>query len=222
MKRYIILFLLNVFTNSIINAQTDCKVKLESINLSYIGDCKKGYAHGYGEAKGGADSYKGNFKKGFPHGFGTYTWGKGTVYRGNFSKGKMHGKGKLVIKNGSQILKIEEGYFEDNNYIGLYRTPYKVITKREIQKVSFQEHNLNLGINYVIIKVKQAGRFIFPTLRVSDESHSPVEIINDGAKLLNVKFPLKKITVSFTHEGFSCHTVFEIYKKSDWEAIIHI
>ena len=147
---------------------------------------------------------------------------KGNIYHGHFSKGKMHGKGKLVIKNGSQILKIEEGYFEDNEYIGLYRMPYKVITKREIKKVSFQENNLNLGINQIIIKVKQAGRFIYPTLTISDENHSPTEIRNDGVKLINVAFPLKKITVSFSHDGFSCHTIFEIYKKSDWEAIIHI
>ena len=135
MRDQLILLLLSVFVINIAHAQSTCKVKLESINVSYQGECKKGYANGQGEAKGEEDSYKGSFKKGLPHGLGIYNWGKGNIYNGNFSKGKMHGKGKLVIKEGSNVLKIEEGYFEDNEYMGSYRMPYKVITKREVKKV---------------------------------------------------------------------------------------
>ncbi len=215
----LVLFFISVFTVHIASAQADCKVKLEAINQSYKGPCKKGYAHGQGEAKGNADTYTGNFKKGLPHGLGVYTWGNGNVYTGNFSKGKMHGKGKLSIKAGT---KIKDGYFEDNAYIGIYKTPYRVLSKREIQKVSFQEHKLNLGTNHVLIKVKRLGRFVSPFLTISDENHSLTEPSSEGVKLMNATFPLKKITVSFTYEGFSCYTVFEIYKKGNWEAIIHI
>ena len=61
---------------NIIMAQSTCQVKLDAINVSYTGECKKGYANGHGEAKGEKDSYKGGFKKGLPHGFGIYTWEK--------------------------------------------------------------------------------------------------------------------------------------------------
>lgn len=212
-------FVISILVIQTLTAQTPCKVKLDAINLSYNGACKKGYAHGSGEAKGVADSYNGNFKKGLPHGLGVYIWGNGNVYTGNFSKGKMHGKGKLTLKGES---KIKEGYFDNNTYIGIYKNPYHVLSKREIQKVSFQENKLNLGTNHILIKVKHSGRFVSPFLTISDENHSLTEPTGDGVKLMNVQFPLKKVTVTFTYEGFSCYTVFEIYKRGNWEAIIHI
>ena len=54
--------------------QSECKVKMASISGSYTGDCKKGLAHGKGNARG-IDSYEGQFSKDCLKGKG-YTGGQ--------------------------------------------------------------------------------------------------------------------------------------------------
>ncbi|MET2983702.1 MORN repeat-containing protein [Aureibaculum conchae] len=223
MRKQFFLLVLSVSFLNVVAAQSDCKVKLEAISTSYKGECKKGFAHGEGEAKGEQDSYSGKFKKGLPHGSGTYIWENGNTYKGNFVKGKMDGKGVLTIKKSEDEDEIQNGYFKKGEYIGLYAVPYKEISKREVKKVTFQEQNLNLGgYNQVKIRVNFAGAIVNPQLIVTDENNSVTELINGGVILTNVKFPMKKITVSFTSNGFSSRVVFEIYKKGDWDVVIHI
>ena len=78
-------------------AQDQCVVLMESISDRYEGECKKGLAHGQGEAWG-IDHYTGSFKKGLPNGMGTYEYTDGSVYEGMWSKGLRHGTGKLTFK----------------------------------------------------------------------------------------------------------------------------
>ncbi len=56
------------------------------ISLDYHGECKKGLAHGKGEAFG-RDHYIGEFKKGWPNGNGLYKWNNGDNYEGEWKKG---------------------------------------------------------------------------------------------------------------------------------------
>ncbi|QTE22828.1 hypothetical protein [Polaribacter cellanae] len=218
---YIIIFGL-FFVNAVVG-QLDCRVKLKTIGSTYKGKCKKGYAHGWGEAKGEQDSYIGNFKKGLPHGTGTYIWGNGNMYKGGFRKGEMDGKGVLTIKKSDEEEEVQSGYFKKGKYIGLYAVPYKVTSKREVKKVSFQDLNLNLGnYNQVKIRVNSAGNMVNAQLIVTDDNNSVTELTTGGVILTNVKFPMKKITVNFMYDNFSSRVVFDIYKKGDWDVVIHI
>ena len=111
-----------------LHAQDDCKVLLKELEGEYSGDCKKGLAHGNGEAKG-IDTYKGEFKKGIPHGTGTYLWKNGNSYEGEFKDGMKDGKGRLVYKKENQADSVITGYWSKDKYAGLTLMGYEVISK---------------------------------------------------------------------------------------------
>lgn len=205
----------------------DCKVKLESINKSYVGECKKGYANGKGAAKGKKDSYKGAFKKGLPHGCGTYKWGNGSVYIGEFTKGTMDGKGRLVIKDESGKITVQDGFFEKGTYIGEYKHPYNVISKREIKNIYIREDASIItlpGINIIKVSFRYNGRQIIPSqIDITDAGKSITEREGSFMILKNVQFPNKKIEISFrTEEGFNGRVTLDIYKKGNWSVEITI
>lgn len=81
-----------------------CIVNDKDINTSYRGECKNGYAHGLGEARG-RDIYVGVFYEGEPHKYGTYRWGpdsewSGDVYEGEWLHGARTGKGTYTFITG--------------------------------------------------------------------------------------------------------------------------
>ena len=73
------------------------------------GNCQQGYGV-FTEAQG---TYEGNFKNGKPHGKGLF---KGILYTydGQYVNGQQHGQGKKTFTSG----KIEEGTFENGNFLG--------------------------------------------------------------------------------------------------------
>jgi len=87
----------------------DCKVIDTDINSSYEGECKEGFADGFGTAKG-RDTYIGGFKKGLTHGKGKYLWANGDKFQGNYKNGKKNGEGHYTWADG--------GYFLGNFYNG--------------------------------------------------------------------------------------------------------
>ncbi len=106
-------FLIMIFIwGSYAFGQSDCKVTLPGISGTYIGDCKKGLAHGKGVSQG-QDRYDGQFVKGVPEGKGTYTWEGGSFYEGQWKNGMRDGKGKMVTGDTTIT-----GYWKGNRYVG--------------------------------------------------------------------------------------------------------
>ena len=223
MKKYkAILFLVLVLTINLNYAQQKGAVKLEAIGQEYKGETKKGLANGQGKALGIEDVYEGEFKKGLPHGQGTYTWGNGSYYIGEFSKGEMDGKGKKITLDGNKaIVKTEDGYFKDNEYLGKYKEPYKVISDSGIRNIDFQKKAGTL--NQVSFEVYSNGAQISSgVLDISDNKNSLVEVIANVKTITNANFPLERIEVSFTISNVRYNAVFDIYQKGNWHVVISV
>ena len=109
------------------HAQNDCKVEMEEISGTYEGECRRGLADGKGKAVG-IDTYEGTFKKGLPHGSGTYTWSNGSVFKGEFKNGRKSGEGQLFMAGLSQIDSVLTGFWDEDEYIGKYKTSYEVLS----------------------------------------------------------------------------------------------
>lgn len=214
MKHLFALLLLTLISLPKLYSQSTCKVKLETINKNYTGDCKKGYAHGNGEAYGEVDKYKGGFKKGLPHGIGEYIWGNGSKYQGNFAKGKMDGQGVLIEKQPNGTEELKKGYFKANEYIGEYKYPYAVTSKREVKNVYIQEDpsKLHGDLYQITIKVKSNGAYVRPYLMVNDENGTNYS----NGILQNVTYPCKKVEITFKQDGFSSRVMLDIYQKGNW------
>jgi hypothetical protein len=134
-------------------SQEECRVLLPELDSVYMGDCKKGLAHGSGEAWGDFH-YKGRFKKGLPDGQGTANYPDGTVYDGSWKKGLRNGRGTiLLIKNGE---KIEKNWIwsKGEKVKEILPPSYKIITKRNISRLRVYNQG---GQNGVWFKAGSAG-----------------------------------------------------------------
>lgn len=167
--------------------QSDCKVLRQDIAESYSGACKKGLAHGKGEAKG-EHTYVGNFKKGLPDGQGTMTYENGAEYVGNWKKGLRSGKGSYSIKIQDKD-SIAKGLWKDDMYIGKSKDAgYKVVYQEGVQR-------------YTIKKVGDATSKV--SIEIFDDGNRidiPIDIkVSTGNYLfLNRKHTYESITIPFS------------------------
>jgi hypothetical protein len=123
------------FFSSVASAQSECKVMLPRIDVSYTGSCKQGLANGQGEAIG-MDKYKGEFKKGFPDGVGTYVWQTGETYTGEWKKGLREGSGKLAFKYQGRD-SVLAGIWKEDKYVGVRAPdPFVVEYRNSIGRVT--------------------------------------------------------------------------------------
>ena len=221
--RYILSVLMLIFSFGFTLQQEPEKkqVLMESIDVKYEGETKKGLAHGKGKAFGESDSYEGEFRKGYPHGEGTYTWGNGNKYTGQFSKGKKDGKGELIIKGTDNTVTIQTGYFRDNEYVGLYKDPYKIISDGGVRNVDFQKKASTL--NQLSFEVYSNGVPVSSgILNIRDKNNTMVETIAGTKTLTNANFPLERVEVSFTVNKLSYTLIFDLYEKGNWNVVITI
>ena len=150
------LYMLILFSGSIIYAQNDCKVLKPELSGSYTGGCKKGLAHGKGSAVG-IDSYQGRFSKGLPNGSGTYRWADGAVYKGNWSKGNRNGKGSMTYP-ADGLDSIVTGIWKDDTYVGKELIPpYRITMSRGVIRSSIRKMN-EMGSGFRV-KIFLAGNF---------------------------------------------------------------
>ncbi len=107
----------------------NCQVLDPNIEGIYTGNCKNGKASGLGKSIG-KYTYEGEFKFGLPDGKGQISDSLGFVmYIGNFKKGKREGEGVAKYHNSEGLDSLQNGFFRNDHYVGLYEHPYKLINK---------------------------------------------------------------------------------------------
>ena len=142
--KHLLLIVLSVISGNLIYAQdAECKVLLDSLKGTYVGECKNGKANGTGKAVG-TNTYDGEFKNGMPEGKGKYTWSNGDYYYGSWKKGQKDGKGELHhFENGTE--RRTAGYWKKDNYRGEYENPYVItnvtpdVGRVQVEKMSDKE-----------------------------------------------------------------------------------
>ena len=122
---FIMAFLFSAYS---LQAQ-NCQVLDPSIEGTYTGNCKNGKASGLGKSIG-KYTYEGEFKYGLPDGKGQLSDSLGFVmYRGNFKKGKRDGEGVANYHNSEGLDSVQNGFFRNDKYVGLFESPFKLVNK---------------------------------------------------------------------------------------------
>jgi hypothetical protein len=202
-----------------------CKVLLPGISEEYIGECRRGLAHGRGTASGD-DLYQGEFRRGLPHGYGKYTWSNGDVYEGPWRRGEMHGYGEFTIAE------------SDSSYFGLWlrddlkrivdttdvRVPdYTVHYRRNLTNVRFRRTGDG---NKVLINFRDAGpgRRIINVSNFGSSGHEIFYTSHFGFD--NTEFPFEG-KISFTAPSrtgavfYNIELHFEINRPGLWEIYLN-
>ena len=225
MKYFILFLIIFTFTtlSTNVSAQESCKVLKPGIDSIYNGKCKKGLAHGKGNAIG-VDSYTGRFTNGLPNGKGTYTWANGDIYTGDWSAGERKGEGTLIIKLEEKD-SIVTGIWENDKYMGPKPIAPRVITKVGVDRFSFK---LSGGAkDRVLIDILQNGTRNTSISSFLMSTSNGVE--NNIGQLVGydyIEFPVTIRINYMTLNKLKSHEYqvifeFEISEPGDWRVEIH-
>ncbi len=203
-------------------SQKECKVLIPELQGEYEGRCKKGLAHGKGEAKG-TDTYKGQFKKGLPHGKGTYTWANGDVYIGKWRNGVREGEGKQTYLMAHGV-DVKDGIWKEDEYVGPKPKKPKVLSNRSVERYKFEK--VGEG-NRVLVGLYHAGTDNTDIQDYSIISTSGMDTsLGNQRGYENVTFPVQ-IKVKFRtwnklHSArYDVSFEFEIPEPGEWRVSIH-
>ncbi len=203
----------------------ECKVLVPELKGEYLGGCKKGLAHGDGIAKG-MDKYEGKFKRGLPHGKGTYIWNNGDIYEGQWIEGMREGNGsmKTVIDGVDTVL---AGYWEEDEFIGVreHKSPYRIGTRRNIDRVSFLKRND--GGNTVYIKIRRGGQEIYPLtfMMVANSGNQFDMTTSRGYDQITFPFKCRLDFTAYSKNGTYVYDYvleFEVFEGGVWDVNIFI
>lgn len=101
----------------------NCRVEWSNLAGKYIGECKKGFANGKGEAIG-FHRYVGIFKNGLPNGKGSYYYNDSVYHVGNFQDGLKEGKGETHYTRTGFSDSIVKGFWSGDEFKGKQYTTY--------------------------------------------------------------------------------------------------
>ena len=218
------LYMLILFSGSIIYAQNDCKVLMPELSGSYTGGCKKGLAHGKGSAVG-IDSYEGRFNKGLPNGSGKYIWADGRIFNGSWLAGKREGKGSMFYPGEVQDSMVT-GFWKNDSYVGKsFIPPYKVIRSRSIVRSSIRKINeMGSGIR---LRIYLGGKINSGLSALSIESDTGEQF--QAGELLGIENAIVPYSVSIKYRTWNYfhtqqHDVefeFTINEPGTFEVTIH-
>jgi len=203
-------------------SDTSCKVLLESISEEYSGDCKNGYAHGKGVARG-IDKYEGRFKKGLPHGSGKYTWSNGDYYEGRFKKGEKHGRGYLYNKSKDEKL---TGIWKNDEFSRKIKEPsYEIIKKTSITGVTFVKNEMLTPHRVELVFQRDGYQSSTVGGLIVSSTSGRISTSNRFCGVENADFPIE-IDIEFTAPNrFNSVRVrydlkFKITEPASWKVII--
>jgi len=204
-------------------AQEECEVLSENLKGEYRGKCKRGLAHGYGEAQG-KDYYIGDFKKGYPHGNGTYTWSSGEKYEGEWERGLRDGEGTYYFfANGKDS--VIYGRWVDDEYVGVYHErPYNVDFRDNVGRVTFTK--VSDSRQYVRLKFMRDGG---ENTHISEVFLMGSSGVENNSRMFtgfeNTEFPFKGKVVfnapnSFYAATMRCEVRYQIFEPGAWVVAI--
>lgn len=223
MKR-IIPFIVLILFLAAFQAGKECQVKIPALEGKYIGDCKRGLAHGFGEAIGKKDRYKGQFKKGYPDGFGQYFYADGSIHSGNWLKGLREGEGIFTFKINKHDTSIV-GIWKNDMYVGPKAKAPQIMHKNNIDKCSFSKKGADL--NRVLIDFRQNGSHntSISNLMLSSNSGTQTQL-GQLQGFENINFPVE-ITVRYDTKNklktqtYHAYVQFTIFEPGDWTVVLN-
>ncbi|MEZ4884880.1 MAG: hypothetical protein R3E32_09160 [Chitinophagales bacterium] len=165
-----------------------CKVMMPTLEGTYEGDCKKGFAEGTGKAVG-LDQYEGDFKKGLPHGKGTYTWSNGDYYIGNWKNGERNGVGMMRIAGEATTEKPKdrEGIWKNGKFVrAIFEANHKFLRKQNV--VSASAKKMDDAINRVQTNITNASEV--RDLMIINDSGILEQDGNNRITIRDPQFPL--------------------------------
>lgn len=199
-----------------------CKVLLETISEKYSGDCKDGYAHGHGVAKG-VDEYEGKFKKGLPHGSGKYIWSNGDFYEGRFKNGKKHGKGYFYDKAKEEKL---TGIWKNDVFSREIKEPsYAIMKKTSITGVSFIKNEMLTPYRVELVFQRDGYQTSTVGGLLLSSTSGTISTTNQFCGIENVVFPFEATIEFVAPNRFNSSRIryelrFEITEPASWKVII--
>jgi hypothetical protein len=223
-----IMFLVTMFAVSacFVVDQTDrtgCEVLKEGISDSYIGNCRRGLAHGFGKASGD-DRYEGQFRRGLPHGPGEYVWANGDQYTGLWFNGVMHGEGTFYD---AEIDSVYSGRWDNGQYQFVkYPRPEAQYVVRYRSNITRFRFNRIIDGNRVFFKIPEAAQSRRISQLSTYGSSGQYFVYTNMFGYEEVEFPFSG-RISFvgpSRTGATQYLVqmtFEINEPGYWEVIIY-
>ncbi len=223
---FVFLFILNYSTVFSQDSNNTCKVKLNSISGVYVGECKKGLAHGKGESNG-ILRYVGNFKNGLPNGKGILYIGD-NFFDGNFQDGIKEGKGEMHYSRVNNSDSIIKGYWSGDEFRGKTYKTYQTDAVSKFDRVEISP--TNESGNRIIIEISttsdvpsgqfnDVGGHLVLTELISVKLNSLLKLITSTESSLKstwtfevTEFPITLRGVLSNGKTFNL----ELYKSANW------
>lgn len=218
-----------IYSNRLYAQQNnECKVDVPALQGAYTGDCKNGYAHGKGEAKGW-QRYTGQFKYGIPNGQGTYYYSDTMYHTGNFQDGIKEGKGTSYYIRAGKPDSLVKGYWSADVYRGKTYKTYNVNDMPSYDRVEItpsDERGNTLTIETATTSgmINGSGGFALTVNDVIalDGSFIRRLEVSSGLKYLSSweisKFPVKLRVMLSDGRAFTI----DLYKAARWKIYLYM
>ncbi len=218
--------LLNVNRLSAQDSMKTCKVEAKDLVGTYTGECKNGFAHGKGDAKG-LYHYAGDFKYGLPNGKGIYNYGSTVFYNGSFQEGLKEGKGEMHYQRDGMPDSLVKGYWCADVFRGKTYKTYNVTEMPSFDRVEITPSD-EPG-NTITIEISTTSGL--PNDQFSGYGHklSVADVFTkDGSNIRKLETPLNSFKFSATYElsqfpvrlqvmlSNSQRINLELFKKAKW------
>ena len=213
------------------DSTSSCKVDMPELIGAYKGECKKGYAHGKGEATG-VYHYTGEFKYGLPSGKGRMDYGN-TWYEGAFQDGKKEGKGELHYTADGKDSVIK-GYWSGDEYRGKNYVTYKTDAVPKFDRVDINPsagsgHRITIEISTTSSSEESVRLNPRPSVNLSDliamKQASLIRYISNTESPLKYswtfeirEFPIQLRAQLTNGQYFNL----DLYKSADWNVKIYL